>query len=205
MALIKCPHCGKDISNKATICPHCKEKNKTPGININMLIGIIAIVAIAIVTFILLQPKSKTKPKEETLNEYANSNFKVKYPNNVSFTINDKNEYYFYPQGKGIPYVMIYHFEGCKSPDSCIQELKTSLSKKYSDLKSTEIEKVKKDNKEFTHITMTYKVEGYEVTDNRYFKNYDGEIWGITSKEVKSNNDDVSNVLDKIIETFEVK
>ena len=34
MALIKCPECGKEISDKATICPNCgypvSEMNKSP-------------------------------------------------------------------------------------------------------------------------------------------------------------------------------
>ena len=25
MALIKCPHCGKQVSERATVCPHCNQ------------------------------------------------------------------------------------------------------------------------------------------------------------------------------------
>ena len=38
MALIKCSECGKEISNKANICPNCGISLKTGGLNKNKII-----------------------------------------------------------------------------------------------------------------------------------------------------------------------
>lgn len=64
MALINCPECGKEISNKAAFCPHCgypllsedasrleearrKDKQLLIRIGVLLLIGIAAILAFA--------------------------------------------------------------------------------------------------------------------------------------------------------------
>ena len=39
MALIKCSECGKEISNKANICPNCGISLKTGGLNKNKIIN----------------------------------------------------------------------------------------------------------------------------------------------------------------------
>ena len=44
MALINCKECGKEISDKATICPNCNVKLKSSKNNIMLLVGIITII-----------------------------------------------------------------------------------------------------------------------------------------------------------------
>lgn len=45
MAMIKCPECGKEISDKATACPHCGAKHETDNAKaIRIILGIIILI-----------------------------------------------------------------------------------------------------------------------------------------------------------------
>ena len=58
MALIKCPECGKEISDKATLCPNCgyegfKKKKKIIKKNI-VIIGIIVTIIVLVIAMLIL-------------------------------------------------------------------------------------------------------------------------------------------------------
>ena len=45
MALIKCSECGKEMSDKATTCPHCGARDKTGNAKaIRIILGIIILI-----------------------------------------------------------------------------------------------------------------------------------------------------------------
>ena len=56
MALIKCPECGKEISNSANKCPHCGYTIKSIGktISTNKKNITVAVIAVAVVLFVIL-------------------------------------------------------------------------------------------------------------------------------------------------------
>ena len=54
MALIKCDECGKEISNKANICPNCGISLKTGGLNKNKIIKIFSDIFITLLLLLFL-------------------------------------------------------------------------------------------------------------------------------------------------------
>lgn len=54
MALIKCSECGKEISNKANICPNCGISLKTGGLNKNKIIKIFSDIFITLLLLLFL-------------------------------------------------------------------------------------------------------------------------------------------------------
>lgn len=91
MALVKCPECGKEISDKASSCPNCGvgiKKNKNFGI-----ISGIVIVFIIFVTVLLLKNNFFTK-NEYTVQYYVDKNIEnVKGEIGDNLTINYVEEY----------------------------------------------------------------------------------------------------------------
>lgn len=60
MALIKCPECGKEISDNAKVCPNCGRALKPSGA-VSVLFGISCLIAALVVAFFLpsyLNPES---------------------------------------------------------------------------------------------------------------------------------------------------
>lgn len=92
MALMQCPECGKDSSNKITACPHCgyplvdvselqqvnvalsKSRPMDPALKRKLLIGAIIsaiVIIIAIISFISFKHVQAEKEKEEYLKKRA--------------------------------------------------------------------------------------------------------------------------------------
>lgn len=69
MALIKCPECGHEISDRATVCPNCGYKIAPPTThksNAPIIIGVIAVAALVLAGVCigyLTQSKEKEKPE----------------------------------------------------------------------------------------------------------------------------------------------
>lgn len=66
MAVINCPECGKEISDKMEACPYCKHKIKKHTLGIKIGIGVILI---AIVVFAILYINEPTKKFVEAINK----------------------------------------------------------------------------------------------------------------------------------------
>lgn len=79
MALIKCPECGKEISDKTKKCPECgypiKKLNKKSGtkrkiiISLIIVIGIIFIISITVIIIKLSNGKSTQQVEQQTQTE----------------------------------------------------------------------------------------------------------------------------------------
>ena len=66
MALIKCPECGKEISNKAKNCPNCGYSNKKSGNVYKVaIITIVVIVIIAMAVFLALKNRLNDSEKKQ--------------------------------------------------------------------------------------------------------------------------------------------
>lgn len=91
MALIKCPECGKEISDQAVACPECgflikKEKRKKSGRKV-VLIAIAVIVAILVVlgAIVLIQGNTKKQEKISYINKAIEEVEKGKLPSKAEF------------------------------------------------------------------------------------------------------------------------
>lgn len=64
MALIKCPECGKEISNSANKCPHCGYAIKSIGktLSANKKNIMVAVIAVVVVLFVVLSFKIFSRP-----------------------------------------------------------------------------------------------------------------------------------------------
>lgn len=52
MTLVKCKECGKEISSKAEVCPHCGKKHKqlsSTGFDLFLIIVVLPIIAAVII------------------------------------------------------------------------------------------------------------------------------------------------------------
>lgn len=66
MALIKCPECGKEISDNAKTCPNCGRALK-PSVAVPVLLGISCLIAVLVIAFFLpsyLNPESYEQATE---------------------------------------------------------------------------------------------------------------------------------------------
>ncbi|MBQ3265218.1 MAG: zinc-ribbon domain-containing protein [Ruminococcus sp.] len=75
MALIKCPECGKEISNEAKACPHCgkpipREKGKLFYKSINFWIVMAAVLLVAIMVIFFIVQYNKGVEKARQSDEY---------------------------------------------------------------------------------------------------------------------------------------
>lgn len=71
MALIKCPECGEEISNKAKACPYCKTKIKNIG-NIIIIALSVCLVVLLIVAGSMIKYQNDRKKEKEAREQYVN-------------------------------------------------------------------------------------------------------------------------------------
>lgn len=92
MALIKCPECGKEISDKANKCPNCgcptKNKKKKIIKHNKMIIPIAVVVLVVIVMFIFSFGGHNNLPRDAKWNENQNSVVKREKKTNGDIYIN---------------------------------------------------------------------------------------------------------------------
>ena len=94
MALIKCPECGKDVSDKANTCPHCGTKIKVKKFNKMIFISIISIcllIGLAIIVNIAYNNFKKQNMSDEELISQNSVNKNISKEINDE-TINDINQ-----------------------------------------------------------------------------------------------------------------
>lgn len=125
MALIKCPECGHEISDKAKICPNCgysqektfkqsvSETKNNMGISLNknkkkIFIALGSIVSILLVVFICISISNA--PYKKIAGKYACSSAYGNYPASIVFE-DDRTGYYWW---KGDMYLFEYTLSGNK-------------------------------------------------------------------------------------------
>ena len=118
MALINCPHCNKQISDKAITCPHCNYALKKENIikkwittNIKLLIFIIPV--ILVISMLLIKFTISFTNKAVIINEFESAMETERYEqafdiiNNSDLSYDDKEHY----RDLVIPYMKLLHEE----------------------------------------------------------------------------------------------
>lgn len=65
MAMIKCPECGKDVSDKAKVCPNCGVKIKRKSKKIPIIILVIVLLILGLVGAFIWETNNKTNKTHE--------------------------------------------------------------------------------------------------------------------------------------------
>ncbi len=232
MALIKCPECDKQISDKAESCPHCgysfekrtssnNQNNKT---NLNELknkwnnkyLIIIVIILIAGYFFFIDSPN--------TNNQDNNPNVELKPNANGNYEFNQNGKYFEFPttykvyvskdgsiyvaknidkEGALIPYVMIEKYKSYNDPRELLTELTTAIGKEYPDARITiDLVSAYISDKYVYGIQYTYTSSNHVVVDNRYAFLVGNSMYLVTTKEENTNTDEINNVGKIIMETL---
>ena len=231
MALIKCPECGKNISDKAESCPHCgysleKKSSTTKIISNNTLNNLkikwnnkylLILVIVLIGGYFLFFNNSKentgTTPNTE-LKPNVNGNYEFnqngkyfEFPTNYKVYISKDGSIYVGKnidnQGALIPYIMIEKYKGYTSPEVLLNELTTEIGKEYPDATITiNLLSGSLGNKYVYGIQYAYTSSGHLVIDNRYAFLVNNSMYLVTTKEENVNTDEINNVSRIIIESL---
>lgn len=78
MALIGCKECGKEISKKAKVCPHCGAKNKRGIGCLSIILGIIGLGIISIILAIIV-PKASQNINDQSNNQIVEKKEETKF------------------------------------------------------------------------------------------------------------------------------
>ncbi len=231
MALIKCPECGKNISDKAESCPHCgysleKKSSTTKIISNNTLNNLkskwdnkylLILVIVLIGGYFLFFNNSKentgTTPNTE-LKPNVNGNYEFnqngkyfEFPTNYKVYISKDGSIYVGKnidnQGALIPYIMIEKYKGYTNPEVLLNELTTEIGKEYPDATITiNLLSGSLGNKYVYGIQYAYTSSGHLVIDNRYAFLVNNSMYLVTTKEENVNTDEINNVSRIIIESL---
>lgn len=231
MALIKCPECGKNISDKAESCPHCgyslEKKSSTTKIISNdtlnnlkskwnnkyLLILVIVLIGGYFLFFNNSKENTGTTPNTE-LKPNVNGNYEFnqngkyfEFPTNYKVYISKDGSIYVGKnidnQGALIPYIMIEKYKGYTNPEVLLNELTTEIGKEYPDATITiNLLSGSLGNKYVYGIQYAYTSSGHLVIDNRYAFLVNNSMYLVTTKEENVNTDEINNVSRIIIESL---
>lgn len=229
MALIKCPECNKNISDKAEACPHCgyNLKQKSSKINtgnaLENLKGkwdnkylLILIVLIVGVYFIFFNSSSQNAPggtnePNKELKPNANGNYEFnqngkyfEFPTNYKVYISKDGSIYvgknIDDNGALIPYIMIDKYKSYTDPVQLLSELTTEIGKEYSDARITiDLVSGQLNDKATYGIQYTYTSSGHVVVDNRYAFLVNNKSMYLVTTKEENVNTDEINNVAKLI------
>lgn len=228
MALIKCPECHKDISDKANKCPHCgysSTKNarnfqKSNLLNFKWDNKYFFILIILLGGYLLLfnsknvnNNQPVTNPSTE-LKPNANGNFEFnqhgkyfEFPTNYKVFINKEGtieiSQYMDDNGALIPYITIEKYQGYSKPEDLLNELTQAIFKEYPDATITiNLLSGYLGNKYTYGIQYAYTSKNHLVIDNRYAFLINTNIYLVTTKEENINTTEINNTTRLIIESL---
>lgn len=221
MALIKCPECGKQMSDMAGSCPHCgytknvnqnnskksKSNNSKGKFNIKYLIIIVVLLVGGYMLY--SKPSQSGDIQPNTNGNYVfNQNGKYfEFPSNYKAYIDtDGTIYvgqYIDDSGALIPYISIEKYTSYTNPVDILNELYELLVKEYPDI-SIIIDLVNGqiNDKDVYGVCFGYTSNGHYVIDNRYAFLIGNSMYLITTKEENQNTDEINNVTTLIIESL---
>lgn len=227
MALIKCPECGKNISDKAVACPQCgynlqkKPNNEITLDNLKSKLDnkyLIVLLVIIIGAFLIFFNNSKNgsgtyNPGTE-LKPNANGNYEFKqngkffeFPVGYKVYVSKDGSIYVGKNidndGALIPYIMIEKYNNYNEPTTLLNELTTEIEKEYADARIT-IDLISAYlNDKYTYgIQYVYTSNGHVVVDNRYAFSLNNKIYLVTTKEENVNTTEINDVAGLIIKSL---
>ena len=227
MALIKCPECGKQMSDMASSCPHCgytkninqnsskksKPKNSKSKFSIKYLVIIVVLLVGGYMLYSKpsqggdVQPGGDIQPNANGNYEFNQNGKYFEFPSNYKAYIDtDGTIYvgqYIDDSGALIPYISIEKYTGYTNPVDILNELYELLVKEYPDT-SIVIDLVNGqiNDKDVYGVCFGYTSNGHYVIDNRYAFLIGNSMYLITTKEENQNTDEINNVCTLIIESL---
>ena len=221
MALIKCPECGKQMSDMAGSCPHCgytkkvnqnsskksKPNNSKGKFNIKYLIIIVVLLVGGYMLYSKPSQSGDIQPNTNGNYEFNQNGKYFEFPSNYKAYIDtDGTIYvgqYIDDSGALIPYISIEKYTGYTNPVDILNELYELLVKEYPDT-SIVIDLVNGqiNDKDVYGVCFGYTSNGHYVIDNRYAFLIGNSMYLITTKEENQNTDEINNVTTLIIESL---
>lgn len=226
MALIKCPECNKKISDKAENCPHCGYSFNKKINNNNSLDNLknkwhnkyflILLILLVGGYFIFINnskkntnnnPSSKLKPNANGNYEFNQNGKYFEFPTDYKVYISKDGSIYVGKnidnEGALIPYIMIEKYKNYTDPKILLNDLTKEIGKEYNGAKITiDLLSANINDKYVYGIQYTYTSNGHLVIDNRYAFLIKNSMYLVTTKEEKTNTNEINNVAKLIIETL---
>lgn len=229
MALIKCPECGKKMSDQAKNCPHCgysftkTENNNTLNNALNdlkskwdnkyLLVILVGLVGGYFLFFNNPKQSSGTTPTTE-LKPNANGNYEFnqngkyfEFPTNYKVYVEKDGTIYVGQnidnEGALIPYIMIEKYKGYSDGATLLKDVTTEIGKTYTDAKILiDLISANVGNKFVYGMAFGYTSNGHIVVDNRYAFLVGNSMYLVTTKEENVNSDEINNVARIIMESL---
>ena len=221
MALIKCPECGKQMSDMAGSCPHCgytknvnqnnskksKSNNSKGKFNIKYLIIIVVLLVGGYMLYSKPSQSGDIQPNTNGNYEFNQNGKYFEFPTNYKVYIDTNGTIYVgqYIDDSGalIPYISIEKYTSYTNPVDILNELYELLVKEYPDT-SIVIDLVNGqiNDKDVYGVCFGYTSNGHYVIDNRYAFLIGNSMYLITTKEENQNTDEINNVCTLIIESL---
>lgn len=228
MALVKCPECDKNISDKAESCPHCgySFEKKANNNTLETLKGkwnnkylLVLLVLLVGGYFIFFNNSNKTNtgggsnPNTE-LKPNANGNYEFnqngkyfEFPTNYKVYVDKNGSIYVGKNidndGALIPYILIEKYKNYTDPKVILNELTTEIGKEYSDAVITiSLLSAYLGDKHTYGIQYAYTSNGHLVIDNRYAFLLNNSMYLVTTKEENVNTQEINSVTKLIIESL---
>lgn len=229
MALIKCPECKKDISDKAEICPKCgyelkeqsTEKEAKPSFNklenFKFDYKFIVIIALIIVGAYFVLNQNKQNSSGGTSTPSGNSGYSVfnssymgisfEYPSNYKVTTSNDGFIYVAKnidnEGALIPYVIIGRYDNFSNPVTFLTNFTNYMKQQYNDLVITiDLLSGTYAGRVVYGIAYNYTSSGHLIVDNRYAVTINNKVYMIGSKEENTNSAEINSVVEHIFNTL---
>ena len=230
MALIKCPECGKNMSDKAEKCPHCgytAPKKMSGNINLNNLKEkwnnkyLIVLVLVLVCGYFIFfnksnennqtgnvtKPNTELKPNQNGYYEFNQNGKYFEFPTNYKVYVSNDGSIYVGKnidnEGALIPYLLIEKYKNYTDPTVILSELTQQIGKEYSDARITiDLLSGYIGDKYVYGMQFAYTSNGHLVIDNRYAFLVNNSMYLLTTKEENENTNEINNVGKIIMESL---
>ena len=159
----------------------------------------VALIAVLVLSLIMgsLTFAQETEYDYDTLVDW---DIKIASPEGTMAVL-EGNQYYIYPMGDGIPYVMVITYTGFEGDEEdFLAEFTEYMSENYPDLEVVmEPQVVDIDGINYYATEYSYTVQGYEVDDTRVIRILNDRVYMFASKEIEELDLMVGDLLEEVI------
>lgn len=217
MALIKCPECKKDISDKAEVCPNCGYELKSANDSVsnsnldkvisgNNLKYLLIIVVAAIGIFLVFNVINKNSGMG--YKSYTDSTLDItfNYPKNYDVKRDTSTNLLYVAKSIGntvpdYPYIVISEIDGY-APYSFLSKAMDILSNLEDYKVITDITSEMMGNKSVYKIQIRYTIDGQSIVDSSYAFNYNNLLYVVESMELNSQDAKIAKYVKEIIDSL---